>query len=135
MEALPAAATNERRMHIRYNISVSATVHTPLERMSARVNEISIMGARIRTHRQMSPGTPVRVYLDLDHTVVLAGEVLWVLTCFEPGGKCFHEAGIQIQEIVMPEVRATGLAARSEILPDILLSVKEAEGITSDRTA
>lgn len=135
MEKASAATADERRLHIRYKVSVPATVYSPLGEMAANVNEFSIEGARIRTQSPLFPGTPVKAYLNLDQMVVLVGEVVWVLTCFESDGECFHETGIRIHEIIMPGVKAAGLAARSEILPDILLSIKEAEDFTSTHTA
>ncbi|MCG6895075.1 MAG: PilZ domain-containing protein [Desulfobacteraceae bacterium] len=135
METACSTADMERRMVIRYKVSVPATVHSPLEEIPAEMKELSIMGARIRSQRLLLPETTVKIYLDLDQTVLFVGEIVWVLTCFENDGKCFHEAGLRIHEIAMPGLKATGLAARAEVLPDILLSIKASEDFTLDRTA
>ena len=114
-------------MHIRYEISVGANVVTPTGDARATVTEISLVGLRLQTRRVIFPDTCVKVYFEPDHHLLIEGEVIWVLTDCNARGETSFDAGIRIDTMSLPEVSATGLASRSELMPDILLSFKDSE--------
>ena len=115
----------DRRNTIRYTISADVRVITPKGFMPAEATEISVYGVRLRLSKRIYPGMELGIIFKYFRDLSIRGRVVWVLNTTNDLGLNFYEAGIFIDKLILRNMAASGLAARTEVMPDILLAMKE----------
>ena len=118
-------SSNEKGMHIHYAISVNADVSDSYKSFKARANEISIWDLKFTTTCVVRTNVLLEVFLDLSEPVMIKGIVEWVLSSCGKDRLITYEVGLRINQIKAYGLTASGMAARSEMISEILLSLKK----------
>ncbi len=114
----------ESGIHIRYKISVNANVSDSYKSFRANVKEISIWDLRLTTTCVVRTNLQLKVFLELPDPVMIKGIVEWALSSCGTDRLITYEVGLRINEITAYGSTASGMAARSELLSEILLHLK-----------
>ena len=117
---------SERRKQPRHDLQIEAKVATPYESIPVTLTNISIDGVQLRSPKAISSGNKVVVSLDLDKETLLSGEVSWILETYE-SGRIVYQIGVEIEAIVLPEIKAIALHNKAEMVSEILKRVAEGE--------
>ena len=117
-------AMKNRRTQIRYQIYAKAHLISDETGFSGKAVEVSVVSLRMKTDRWVAPGTDVNVVIDLDEKVKIKGKVSWVLNILNTHGLNYYDIGISIDEMFMSSIKAAGMAARTEMITELLYLVK-----------
>ena len=93
--------------------------------MSTIATEISTDHIGIITNRPILPKTKVSLSFGFEDEVRLEGNVGWVLDTQTDDGKHFYLTGIETDFIQNQDRKAIGFAEKSNLLQDILFSIKD----------
>ena len=121
----------DRRDYVRYmvNVPAKAATYSGIS-FGCSVAEISVTGIRIRGAVATTPGTRIKVFLEMDPQALVVGRVIWASLGISGRQEFFYEMGIEIRELTRLDVTAKGLAERSELIPEMLIDIKLLENDT-----
>jgi CRISPR/Cas system-associated endonuclease Cas3-HD len=120
----PQPTAGSYRSHIRYQIGADAHLVTSESAFSARAVEVSVVGLRLKTDRCVTPGTEVSIRIELDEKVEIKGQISWVLNILNTHGLNYYDVGVWIAEMSLSSVKAAGIAARTEMITELLYLMK-----------
>ncbi len=114
----------DRRMFTRYEVRMGAYVMTSKYSFGAEMIDISLVGVRLRALQAVNPGTRLSVRMDLPEKIIFHGKVVWVLGTITQ--ELHHYViGIETDAMEISNTKARGLSERTELLQEILYSIKE----------
>jgi hypothetical protein len=111
--------TEERRINIRNNLSITANVKGPKGTIEAIGKDISIDGVKVETSKPLNPGTTVEVFLDLKEPTLLEGLVIWKKKEDRDGDTVFV-IGIQVYAIIHDDVKAMSFPDKLELFNELM---------------
>ena len=118
------AFTKDRRKLPRYQISISAELHTPTFYITGRIIDISVEGIRVETFIPIEPQTDVAVFFKIGKDIIFKGIVIWVITHKEKR-KGLYQIGIEVEHMAIDDIEVLGFDIREELVQEILKTIEK----------
>lgn len=114
----------DRRRFKRYKTKVAMTIRTGNRKISADMIDISEDGIGVVSSKAIKPGTKVDVSLKLTGDYIIHGTIIWSSTLYDDGQN-YYRMGIEIERIILKDIKAISFPERSELMMQILSEIKE----------
>lgn len=116
---------DDRRQHLRYEIKAEATILTADIKFKTKMIDLSEGGIGVISEKAIKPGTKVKVLisLELKNDYVFHGTVIWS-SYIHDNGKNYYKIGIEIDRIILEDIKAIGFPEMSEMVTQILSQIK-----------
>ena len=98
----------ERRKNPRHELKIEAKLITPEGSFTTALANISVDGAQLESSQAVEEGTQVEISLQLGEEISISCEVVWLLDTYVDD-QLLYLIGVEIEAIVLPEIRAMGL--------------------------
>lgn len=117
---------DNRRRYLRYEVKVGATIRTENIAIKADIKDISEGGIGVISEIAIKPGTKVEVLIspELKNNYVFHGTVIWSSDIHDDG-KNYYKMGIEIDSIILEDIKALGFIEKSELVVQILSQIKK----------
>ena len=114
----------ERRQYRRYETNVGVTVLTADKKIAADMIDISEGGIGVVSSEAIKPNTKVHISIKLTGDYSIQGTVVWSTTFYDDG-KNYYRMGIEIERVILKDIKAISFPEHSQLMTQILSEIKE----------
>ena len=114
----------DRRRFKRYETKVAMSIRAGNRKISAEMIDISDGGIGVVSSIAIKPGAKVDISLKLKGDYIIQGKIIWSSTLYDDGQN-FYRMGIEIERVVLKDIKAISFPERSELIMQILFEIKE----------
>jgi len=114
----------DRRRYPRYETKVGVTVLTAEMKIAAHMIDISEGGIGLVSSEAIKPNTKVHISIKLTGDYSIQGTVVWSTTFYDDG-KNYYRTGIEIERVILKDIKAISFPEPSKLMMQILSEIKE----------
>ena len=84
--------------------------------------DIGAGGVGVISKKAITPGAEVFISLKLEGNYAIKGKVVWSLNMYD-NGKIYYRIGIEMDCIILEDIKAIGFSERTELLTQLLSEI------------